>query len=47
MRRLIATLSGFCKVQEVIVSTKPRIPHDQVMSEMDAIIASAEAARVV
>lgn len=38
----------FCaKVQEAIQSTKPRIPHDQVMAEMDAIIATAEAVRVV
>ena len=31
------------KVQEALDSKKPRIPHDEVMAEMHAIIASAEA----
>lgn len=30
------------KVQEAIDCKKPRIPHDQVMAEMDAIISQAE-----
>lgn len=35
------------KVQEAIDSKKPRIPHDQVMAEMDALISQAEARRLV
>lgn len=31
------------KVQEAIDSKKPRIPHEKVMAEMEAIIAQAEA----
>ena len=34
------------KVQEAIDSKKPRIPHDQVMTEMDALISQAEARRL-
>lgn len=35
------------KVQEAIDSKKPRIPHDQVMAEMDALISQVEARRLV
>lgn len=31
------------KVQESIDDSRPSIPHDQVMAEMEAIIAEAEA----
>lgn len=34
------------KVQEAIDCKKPRIPHDQVMAEMDAIISQAEARHI-
>jgi hypothetical protein len=30
------------KVEKAMADTRPKIPHDQVMAEMDAIIASAE-----
>ena len=33
------------KVQEAIDSKKPRIPHAQVIAQMEAIIARAEAPR--
>ncbi len=33
----------FCaKVQEAINDTQPGVPHDQVMAEMDALIAQIE-----
>jgi len=34
------------KVQEALDSKKPRIPHDEVMAEMRAIIADAELRRL-
>lgn len=33
------------KIERAMADTRPKVPHDQVMAEMEAIIASAERRR--